>query len=109
MHDSDQQKTSDSFGRIKEAIVLKIQTTFKNPMKVAESITSMKLSRFKEPEFTVSVNTDADAKNLENRMSEMKYKIMLEIYMKDIRGFDKGLVKVYALISQMVDNRVYTC
>ena len=109
MHDSDQQKTSESFGRIKEAIVLKIQTTFENPMKVAESITSMKLSRFKEPEFTTSVKTDADAKNLENRMLEMKYKIMLEIYMKDIRGFDKGLVKVYALISQMVDNRVYTC
>lgn len=93
MHDSQQRKSSESFHRIKESIVTKIKTTFENPAKIAESINSMTLAVLSEPELTASTKTDAAAKELDNRMLEMKWKIMFEIHMKDQRTFDKNRVQ----------------
>ena len=98
MHDSDQRKMSESFHKIKEAIVTKIKSTFQNPLKIAESITSMRLSTFSEPVLTESVKIDANEKALENRQLEMKYKIMFERHIKKEEVFEENLVRAYALI-----------
>ena len=49
MHDLDQLKMNESFHNIKEAIVTKRGSTFENPSKIVDSITSMELSTFTEP------------------------------------------------------------
>ena len=40
LHDSTQRKSSESFGKIKESIIMKIQNTFVNPIAIAESLSS---------------------------------------------------------------------
>ena len=72
MHDSQQWKASKSFHKIKESIVTKIKIIFESPSKVVESITSMRLSVLSEPTLTASTKTNADEKELENKMLEIK-------------------------------------
>ena len=98
MHDSQQRKSSESFHKIKESIVTKIKSTFENPAMIAESIRSMTLAVLSEPELKASTKVDAAEKALDNKMREMKWKIMFEIHMKDRRTFDENWVKTYALI-----------
>ena len=38
MHDSAQRKSCESFGKIKEGIILKIQSTFESPVDVVKSL-----------------------------------------------------------------------
>ena len=71
----------------------KINNTFESPAKIAESITSMRLSVLSEPTLTASTKADAYEKALE-KMLEMKWKIMFEIHMKDQRTFDENWVKL---------------
>ena len=47
-HDSEQRKTSESFARIKKAIVSKIQKTFEDPIAIAKSIVENKKKVFKK-------------------------------------------------------------
>ena len=46
MHNEQQRNTSNSFGKIKEAIVLKIKKTFDNCMHTVESISSGEIKLF---------------------------------------------------------------
>ena len=73
MHDSSQRKTSESYGKIKESIILKIQKTFTSSRLIVESISANKVHVFSVPELKESTKADA-AKVLENRMLEMKWK-----------------------------------
>ena len=54
IHDEQQRKNSDSFGKIKEAIVLNIQKKFDNCMDTAESISSGTIRVFDENELQES-------------------------------------------------------
>ena len=74
MHDSSQRKTSESYGKINESIVLKIQKTFTSSRLIAQSISTNVAQVFKSPELTASAKVDADNKALENRMLETKWK-----------------------------------
>ena len=68
MHDLQQWKASESFHKIRESIVTNIKSTFESPAKIAESITSMRLSVLLEPTLTASTKADADAKALEKNV-----------------------------------------
>ena len=63
MHDSAQRKNSESFGKIKEAIILKIQTTFESPMDVVKSLRDGTKKAFDKPTLTKSTDEDPDKKS----------------------------------------------
>ena len=72
MHALQQWKERESSHKIKESIMTKIKSTLESPAKVAESITSMRLSVLLGPTLTASTKVDADEKALENKMLKMK-------------------------------------
>ena len=98
MHDLSQQKTSESYGKIKESIVLKIQKTFTSSRLIVQSISTNKAQVFSVPELKASLKVDAAEKALENRMLEMKWKVDYEIYLREEDNFKDNWVKAYALI-----------
>ena len=49
MHDSAQRKSSESFGKIKEAIILKIQSTFESPVDIVKSLRDGTKKMFNKP------------------------------------------------------------
>ena len=49
LHDSDKRKTSESFGKIKETIVLKIQKSFEDPIYLSELIINKCKKIFTKP------------------------------------------------------------
>ena len=98
LHDSDKRKTSESFGRIKESIVLKIQKSFEDTIYLSELIINKCKKTFTKPTKSQSTLGDADAKALENEMYLEEWKIDFGIYRKDERKFDEAWVKVYELI-----------
>ena len=72
MHDLNQKKTSESFSKIKESIVLKIQKTFEKQRIIAESIRSGVEQTFSEPELETGIFADDDKKGADKRNCEMK-------------------------------------
>ena len=50
LHDSVQRKSSESFGKIKEAIITKIYLEFDNPIEIAESLKVGTKNVFKKPD-----------------------------------------------------------
>ena len=98
MHDSAQRKTSESFGKVKEAIVLKIQKTFDDPIAVAQSIADNTKTIFKKTEIQKSVSDDPATKVMENMIFLEEFKIDFTIYRQECKRFDETWVKAYALI-----------
>ena len=60
MHDLAQRKVSESFGKIKESIILKTQGTFENPREIAKSLKKNAKSTFPEPN-SPELNNNPDA------------------------------------------------
>ena len=102
LHDSAARKTSESFGRIKESNILKIQKSFEDLIYLSQSIINKQKKTFTEPikiKSTLGDTEDVAAeKALENDMYVEEWKIDFAIYRKDERKFDKAWVKAYALI-----------
>ena len=98
MHDSAQRKTSESFGKIKETIILKIQKTFDDPMDIAESIRNNLKKVYKATELVKSTKGPGDEKNLENMLFLEQFKIDFTIYRSEAKRFDGAWVKAFALI-----------
>ena len=94
MHDSAARKTSESFGRIKESMILKIQMSFEDPIYLSESIISKKNKIFTKPEKSKSTLGDTEEvaaeKALENEMYLEEWKFYFVIYRKDERKFDEA-------------------
>ena len=98
MHDSAQGKTSESFGKVKEAIILKIQKTFDDPIAVVQSIADNTKKIFKKTEIQKSISDDPATKVMENMIFLEEFKIDFTIYRHECNKFYEKLVKVYALI-----------
>ena len=78
MHDSAQRKTLKSFGRIKEALILKIQKTFDDPIVLAQSISENTKKIFKKTEIQKSVSADPSTKLIGNMIYMEDFKIDLQ-------------------------------
>ena len=98
LHDSQQRKSSESFAKIKEAIITKIKKSFKNPNTIEESLSSNSKKIFTKPKKQESTETDADAKNMQNTMFMEQYKINSTIFRKKEMRFQEQWTKAYALI-----------
>ena len=86
MHDLAQRKVSESFGKIKESIILKIQGTFENPRETAKSLTKNAKSTFPEPNFPeLDNNPDAAQREANNSNKKFKWKYEWEANLKSKR------------------------
>ena len=98
MHDSAQRKTSESFGKIRDAIILKINKTFDTPLEVVESIrTGAKLIP-NEPELVSSTATDPLVKQAEDALNLEKWKIEFSFYHAQKHKLQANFTKAYSLI-----------
>ena len=97
MHDSAQQKTSESFRKIKETIILKIQKTFEDPIDIAESIRNNVKKVFEATTLT-KITKSGDEKAMENMLYLEQFKIDFTIYRSESKRFDGAWVKAFALL-----------
>ena len=99
MHDDAQRKTSESFNKIKEAIVLKIQKTFDEPREVAGSIKKNIKKVFAEPELAelTTEGTEEEKRRKDDRMLR-KWQVEYTIHQECKNKFEDNWVKAYSLI-----------
>ena len=99
MHDSSQRKSSESYRRIIDAIVIKIQKTFTNATDVAKSLETGIRKVYVEPiQRAVSrEGTEADIARRE-KLADKKWEIEYTRYLAKQEEFDHLWVKAYSLI-----------
>ena len=98
LHDSASRKNSESFAKIKEAIVLKIKETFDSPRHVAESISSKVKKVFNDPVRVESQESDPARKAIEDQTNLERWKIDYATNNSDKEKFEDGWVKAFAMI-----------
>ena len=98
LHDSAKRKHSESFGKIKEAIVLKIQKSFDDPIAIAESISGNAKKLFKKTELQKSELDDPVMKAMENTLFMEEWKIDFTIYRSECKKYHEAWVKAYLVI-----------
>ena len=80
MHDSALRKNAEFFGKVKEAIVLRIQKTFTNGRDLSECLWDGTEKVFNEPILQRAINEDADTMAFQQKMYDMKWQINYERY-----------------------------
>ena len=99
LHDSESRKSSESFRKIKEAIVIKINVSFDNPIEIGESLKTGVKYVFEKPTIEKSTNDDdAGIRAQENLMYLEEYKINFTIFRQSEIKFKEQWIKAYALI-----------
>ena len=98
MHDSAQRKSSESFGKIKEAIILKIQSTFESPVDIVKLLRDGVKRAFNKPTLSKSTNTDPADKALEDVQFKEEWKIDYSIFCKEESRFEELWCKAFAVI-----------
>ena len=93
LHDSAARKSSESFGKIKESIILRIQKSFEEHIFLTESIISKTKKVFSKPErgkSTLAVTAaNADERALENETFLEEYRIDYAIFRKDEKNIKR--------------------
>ena len=82
MHDAQARKMSESFDKIKKAIILKIQETFEDSKNIVESLKKKTKKVIDKPDFKkyVSSLTDPAEKAAENKSLEKEWEVDFQIY-----------------------------
>ena len=99
MHDSAQRKQSESYGKIKEAIITKIQKTFDDSVDLVASLETKTKKIYTEPqaEDPASEGT-AEVRARKDRLAEKKWEILFNRYQDKVDKFNGLWIKAYALI-----------
>ena len=66
LHDSESRKSSESFRKIKEAIVNKVNLSFDNPIEIGKSLKTGIKFVFEKPEIETSTDDEAGIRAQEN-------------------------------------------
>ena len=98
MYDSAQRKTSESFGKIKEAIILKINKTFDTPLEIVESIRTGVKTVPTEPTLDRSTAADPLVKAAEDALNLEKWKIEFSYYHNQKHKLQASFAKAFSLI-----------
>ena len=98
MHDSAQRKTSESFGKIRDAIILKINKTFDAPLEVVESIRTGAKIIPNEPTLVSSTAADPLVKQAEDALNLEKWKIEFSFYYTRKDKLEASFTKAFSLI-----------
>ena len=98
MHDSAQRKTSESFGKIRDAIILKINKTFDAPLEVVESIRTGAKIIPNEPTLVSLTAADPLVKQAEDALNLEKWKIEFSFYYTRKDKLEASFTKAFSLI-----------
>ena len=99
LHDSTQRKTSESYNKIVEAIITKMQKTFDDLIDIVNSLETKTKKVFTEPTAADAATSGTDAqKARKDRLAEKKWEILFNHYQDKVETFDSLWVKTYALI-----------
>ena len=98
LHDLDSRKRSESFNRIKQHIILKIQETFSNSLDITESIESNTEKTFTSPVLQRSTKADQAERSFEEKQFLQNYTIDYEIYRNNQMKFREEWARAYLLI-----------
>ena len=98
IHDSAQRNTSESFGKIKEAIILKITKTFDTPLEVAESLKTGTRTVPPEPKIVTSTAATAPLWTAEDALNLEKWKIQYHYYHQKNQKFLENWANTFSLI-----------
>ena len=90
LHDSDARKTSESFEKIKETIVLKIQKTFEKNANLATSIETGVRHEYAAPMMRTSTHDTPEVAARENRMYEIEYQAKIMRHTSQVEEFDNN-------------------
>ena len=98
MHDSAQRKTSESFGKIREAIIMTINKTFDTPVEAVESIRTGAKMIPNEPTLVSSTVTEPLVKQAEDALNLEKWKIEFSFYHTQKHKLQASFTKAFSLI-----------
>ena len=99
LHDSTQRKQSESFGKIREAIITKIQKTFEDSVDVVASLEAKVKKVYDEPDVPEATTEGTDIeKARKDRLAEKKWEILFTRYQDKTEKFDALWIKAFALI-----------
>ena len=99
LHDSANRKTSESFNKIREAIITKIQKTFADSVDIVASLEAKTKKVYDEPNMPEAASEGTDAeKARKDRLAEKKWEILFTRYQDKIEKFDALWIKAFALI-----------
>ena len=100
MHDAQARKLSESYEKIKKAIILKIQETFEDSDNIVESLKKKQKKVINKPDYKkyVSTLTDPDEKAAENTSLEKEWERDFQIFCDDQKKFKNNWHKAYAMI-----------
>ena len=98
LHDSQSRKNAESFAKIKEAIILKVQKTFNSPKEITKCLRDKAVPRFEEPQPDEITGDTAEKKELNRERVNMKYKEEFRWHMRKKEEFEDNFFKVFALI-----------
>ena len=100
MHDAQARKSSESYEKIKNAIILKVQESFKDSKYVIESLKKNSKKVIEKPDYKKyrSSLTDPDEKAMEEESLKAEWKIDFQIFRDEEKRFKNNWHKAYAMI-----------
>ena len=99
LHDSANRKTSESFNKIRDAIITKIQKTFADSVDVVASLEGKTKKVYDEPSMPEAATEGTDAeKARKDRLAEKKWEILFTRYQDKTEKFEALWIKAFALI-----------
>ena len=105
LHGVGKEKQTATYGKVLEKICLKIQQSYKNGTKVAESLRKGKKAELKQPERKESTKTDPDDKAFHQKTLDMLWNKELELYVERKAELDENYSKAYAFIFEQYCGR----
>ena len=99
LHDSVGRKQSESFGKIREAILIKIQKTFDSPVDLVSSLKAKAKKVYTEPvvDAAATVGTPEQMAR-QDRLAEKKWLLLLERWQAKVDRFEEMWMNTYGLI-----------
>ena len=98
LHDSQNRKNAKSFGKIKKAIINKIQRTFDHPLEIVQCLRENKKPTFNAPEPGQVEGDTAEARAISAKKVELIFHEKFKWYMRKQDKFDINFSKAFATI-----------
>ena len=98
LHGVGKEKQTATYGKVLEKICLRIQQSYKNGARVAESLRKEKKAALDRPERKQTEKTDAKEKEFDQKTLDMLWEKELELWVQQKDELDENWSKAYAFI-----------
>ena len=98
LHDSQSRKSAESFGKIKESIINKIQRTFDSPLEIVECLQTNTKPTFTAPEPGEVTGDSAEARSLSAEKETLIFHEKFKWFMRKEEEFKVNFSKAFATI-----------